>query len=98
MNGRRMARVTERTLYRDLNGDAVLLQLDTGEYYGLDNVAHRMWQLLSEKRDLEQVRAVLLAEFDVDAGQLSQDLEHFVEELVDCQLLKVEVVSADPGV
>jgi Coenzyme PQQ synthesis protein D (PqqD) len=87
---RQIARVSQNTLYRDVQGEAVLLNLDTGEYFGLDEVGTRIWHLIVEKGDLGAVEAAMLEEFAVEAPVLATDLRRIVGELVAKRLLEVE--------
>ena len=80
-------RVHPSTLHREIEGETVLLQLDSGEYFGLDPVGTRMFQLLSECGDLAKVEQKLLEEFDVDSATLHADLNRFLSELLDRQLV-----------
>jgi hypothetical protein len=91
-----MARVTPNTLYREVQGEAVLLQLDSGEYFGLDAVATRVWQLIVEKGELTAVEESMLEEFDVDPLVLSTDIERMIAELVAKRLIEV-AATADPS-
>jgi hypothetical protein len=77
-------------LFRDLSGEAVLLNLADGKYYGLDGVGTRIWELLSESGRLDQTYQTLLQEFDVSPEQLQKDLLQLVEELVSRGLLNVK--------
>ena len=47
--------VSPSVIYRDVSGEVVLLNLQSGVYYGLDPVGSRMWQLLMEQRPLDDV-------------------------------------------
>lgn len=89
-DGRRVVRVSTDTLYRDLHGEAVLLQVETGRYFGLDEVAHRMWQLLQLHGDLRLVEEALRSEYKVEPETLSADLNRFVDELVERKLVIIE--------
>ena len=89
----RIARVTASTLYREVHGEGVLLQLDSGEYFGLDEIANRFWQLIVETGDLSEVEAIMLAEFDVDPSVLSNDLQRLIQELVAMRLIEVDEVG-----
>ena len=82
-----IVRISDDTVFRELNGEAVLLQLDAGMYYGLDPVATRLWQLLDEHRNLRAVFDAALAEFEVGAETLERDLLHLVSELVTRRLV-----------
>lgn len=76
-------------VFRDLDGEAVILHLGTGLYYGLDPVGTRMWTLLAEYGDLAQVFATLREEFDVSADTLRADLLRLVRELHEKGLVRV---------
>ena len=86
---RQRVRVPPSTLYRELEGETVLLQLDSGEYFGLDKTATRIWQLIVEKADLHQVEAAMLEEFDVDRTVLSHDLARVVDQLSAKHLIEI---------
>jgi hypothetical protein len=87
---KQIVRVSPSTLFREVQGEAVLLQLDRGEYFGLDEVATRIWQLVVEKGDLAEVEAAMLQEFEVDRAVLSADLTRVVGELIAKGLLEIE--------
>ena len=80
-------RVHPSVLSRELAGETVLLNLESGVYYGLDAVGTRAWNLLAEERTLADVCAIMLEEFDVAHDSLQQDLTALVRELCEKQLL-----------
>jgi coenzyme PQQ synthesis protein D (PqqD) len=73
--------ISPSVIYRDVSGEIVLLNLQSGVYYGLDPVGSRMWQLLMEQRPLDDVCSVMLEEYDVAAEVLRADLCRLVDEL-----------------
>lgn len=87
---KRIARISASTLYREVQGESVLLHLDSGEYFGLDDVGTRVWQLIVENGDLDKVEAAMLEEFDVDQPTLSSDLRKMVDELAAKRLIEIE--------
>ena len=86
----RTVRISDDTVFRELAGEAVLLQLDAGMYYGLDAVATRLWTLIAERGSLRAVLAAAREEFDVDAATLEHDLLALVGDLADRKLVVVE--------
>jgi coenzyme PQQ synthesis protein D (PqqD) len=76
-------------IYRDVSGEVVLLNLQSGVYYGLDPVGSRMWQLLMEQRPLDDVCSVMLEEYDVTVDVLRADLSRLVDELASKGLVTV---------
>ena len=75
------------TLYQDMDGETVFLDLVNGEYYGVDEVGTRMWQALRESDDVESAVSRLLAEFDVDEDTLRADLAVLIEKMRQAGLL-----------
>ena len=68
-------------VFRELEGEAVLLNLDTGIYFGLNASGTRMWRLIVEHRSLDRVLAALQREFDAPPEQLESDLLAWVSQL-----------------
>jgi hypothetical protein len=83
-------RVNEGVLCQELQGEAVLLHLDSGIYYGLDPVGTRMWQLIAEHERLADVVDAIIAEFDVSDEQCATDLLELVARLEDQGLVTTE--------
>jgi len=63
---------------RVLEGEAVLLDLNSGKYLGLNAVATRAWEHFGAGKTLREVRALLLEEFEVTAEVLDRDLAELV--------------------
>jgi hypothetical protein len=78
----------EGVLFRELQGEAVIIDLQTGYLYGLDEVSFRFWRTLQEEGDLDVACTHLLAQFDgVDEATLRRDLAVFIGQLEDAGLL-----------
>jgi hypothetical protein len=85
--------VSSDVLFRELAGEAVLLNLKSGVYYGLDPVGTRVWALLTERRTLDEVCTALLTEYDVDAETLGRDVTALVSTLCDKGLVVPEATA-----
>lgn len=73
--------IDEQVVFRELNGEMVLLNLDTGIYFGLDETGTRMWMLLRERPQLSDVVDAMVAEYDVSRTDLEADLRRLIREL-----------------
>lgn len=82
--------VPEGVLIRELEGESVLLNLDTESYFGLDEVGTRMWTVLLEQGTPARALPVLAAEYAVEPGRLQDDLLDFVSKLAGMGLLRVD--------
>jgi hypothetical protein len=68
---------------RELSGEMVLLDLESGVYYGLDEVGTRAWQLLLEGKSVAEVCGVMSEEYDVAKNVLFEDVARLVADLRD---------------
>jgi hypothetical protein len=86
------ARITvpESVLFRDLDGEAVVLETVTGRYYGLNEVGTRMWSLLQLHGEIETVCRVLLTEYDAPEERLRGDLLRFIDDLAASGLIRTD--------
>lgn len=80
-------------LSRVLDGEAVLLQLDTGMYFGMNEVASEVWERIVKGATVREIVEAITAEFEVDEATLSKDLGSFVEALVAKRLCSVNAGS-----
>ena len=67
----------------------VLLDTQSGTYFGLNAVGSRIWELASEPYRIQDVVTVLLDEFAVSKEQLERDVLHFVNSLFQKSLIHV---------
>ena len=74
-------RTAPDVLFRELGGEAVLLNLKTGEYFGLDEVGLRMWTRLTGCGRVEAAYRELREEYDVAEDELRRDLLALAERL-----------------
>ena len=85
-NGRHL-RVSDSVVIRDLDGESVLLNIESGMYFGLDRIGTRVWQLLEEHGNVDAIVRVLEDEYDADAETLRADTEALIAALVEKRLI-----------
>jgi len=78
----------EHVMFRELDGEAVLLNLQNEMYYGLDEVGTRMWQLLTTSDSVQAAMDTMLEEFDVSPETLEKDVAKMIKELLEQGLLE----------
>ena len=82
-------RISEDVVFRDLQGELVLLNLKTGVYFGLDPMGTRIWHLIQAHRSLKNVLDSLVEEYEVTDTRCEQDLLGFVAKLRDNSIIEV---------
>ena len=80
---------------QEVGGETVLLDLKNENYFGLDAVGTRIWQLIQQSADLRSIFRTLVQEYEVEEAQLQADLERLIGELSERGLVKLQ--SAEAG-
>lgn len=89
-------RIAHNVVFRELAGESVLLNLDTGTYFGLDAVGTRVWTLIAEQGSTSSAIDTLLAEYDVDAPRLEKDVTALIDRLLAKRLLTTDAEETPP--
>ncbi len=71
---------------QEVSGEIVLLDLASEQYFGLNPVGARIWNLLPQCDDLAEVHARLCSEYNADPAQIQTDLLALAKSLVDAEL------------
>ena len=73
--------VSDEQVFTTLGGEAVILGLRDGVYYGLDSVGARVWALLAQPRSVAELVTTIVAEFDVTPERCEHDLIELLNDL-----------------
>lgn len=66
----------------DMDGDTVMMSIESGEYFGLGGVGTRVWDLLAQPHTIAQLTQAICAEYEVDAATCEADIIRFLDELL----------------
>ena len=73
----------------ELTEGAVILDLNSGVYYGLDGVGTFIWNLIQQPRSISSIVSAVLEEYLVDGERCRQDLNKLLLEMVQLKLIEV---------
>ncbi len=79
--------VPDGVLISHLQEEAVILNLESERYFGLDDVGTRFFTVLTSSESIEAAYETLCQEYDVNPQALRDDLRELVEKLIDQGLL-----------
>lgn len=74
----------------DLDGKVVLLSIENGEYYNMNEVGSRIWALLEQPQTVAALIDRLLTEFEIDRSTCEKETMTFLEQLQKDRLLVIE--------
>jgi len=79
---------SQRLASSEIGSEAVVLNLVDGKYYGLNDMASRVWRELQHPRTVHQIAATLAAEYEVSEDQARLDVVQLITELHNRQLIE----------
>lgn len=78
---KKTAQVSSEAIAQEVSGETVILDLKSEQYFSLDTVGTRVWQLLQGSSHIEEIYQQLLEEYDVEPARLRTDLEDLLTAL-----------------
>lgn len=76
-------------LYSEIGNEAVILDTDSGVYYGLNSVGVDIWQWLQQPKTEAQIIDQLLAEYDVEQERANADVQGILEHMLSVGLIEI---------
>ncbi len=74
----------------DLAGEAVILNVKAGVYYGLNSLGNRVWELMEEPVSVREIRDAILNQYDVDQALCEKDLLDLLQDLAGEGLIEIK--------
>jgi hypothetical protein len=81
--------IPDSVLWQEVGDEIVLLDVEGGEYHGLNDVGSMIWRALEEHPDVSSAYEHLCGTYEVDPDVLRKDLDEFIKRLVGMGLLSV---------
>ena len=81
MNERIPRKILQRFVETEIDGEAVIMNLDTGHFHALKDTGLAIWRLIDGKRSVTAIIAALLETYEVDEDRCHSDCERFLVSL-----------------
>ncbi len=88
--GTETIRATSDAMSASVQGELLLLHTGSGQYYGLNEVGARVWELLQADVSHDELVDSLVGEFEVERAVLTADLDRLLMELENAGLVVVK--------
>ena len=82
--------LSDTVFAQEVDGEMVLLDMNSENYFGLDEVGCSIWQFMQDKETLGEIYESMLATYDVEPECLKSDLLEFIEKLRNAGLLEIK--------
>jgi hypothetical protein len=74
-------RINDDVVYREMDGDIVAISITSGHYATFDGVGGEIWRLIDRFGSVAQIKADLLANYDLDERTCDAELREFIASL-----------------
>ena len=81
--------VTKDQVSCDLSGEAAILNLKSGVYFGLNTVGASIWKLIQEPRSVKEIQDAIQEEYEVEPDQCERDVLELLQELSTHGLIEI---------
>ena len=73
---------SEGTAFRIIDNEAVILNLNSGIYYSLNEVGAKAWELCDGSHSMKDIATVICKEFEVQEKEAEKDILELMSDLL----------------
>ena len=77
-------------LFNVIDDEVVMLSIENSEYYGMEKVGSRIWELLEKPLSFGELVEYLMDEYDITKEKCIEDSVSFLEDLVEKKLIETK--------
>ena len=78
----------KKVIQSKIGDEVVMLDMDTGFYFGLNSVASKIWGKLEKEVSFEEIISDLLNEYKIDKLTCENETKFFLDQLLDKNIIK----------
>ena len=82
-------RLIIKTAVSKTDENAILLNLNSGSYYELNDVAHLIVQNLNDFIGFNEIKKIIIENFDIEEDRCEKDILSFLQNLIERDFLEV---------
>lgn len=74
----------------NLDGEKVMMDLEKGKYFALNEVGSRIWDIIDRPVSVKEITGILLKEYDIDEKSCQDEVINFIGRMNDAEIIKVK--------
>ncbi len=83
-------KISDNVLFQEIDNEYVLLNMESEQYFGLDEIGAKVWHIISEDGNTERVLNQIMGEYNVSIEELTSDISRLLHELNNEHLITIE--------
>jgi Coenzyme PQQ synthesis protein D (PqqD) len=85
-----IVRRTTDQVSSNLAGEAIVLDIKSGRYFGMQEVGALIWSMLEKPRTVGEIREAIMSEYEVDQETCEHELTSFLHQMESAALIEIE--------
>lgn len=73
----------------EFNDEKVMMNMDKGKYYALNEVGSRIWDLINSNTKVSEIVDALLKEYEVSEEDCTNQVISYLEDLYNAELIEI---------
>lgn len=90
MNIKSKVILSNNVFAQEIDDETIILDAITQEYFSLNEIGKVIWSLLSQNKNLEEIKAQMLEMYEVPEEQLEKDVLNFLQALTKKGLISID--------
>lgn len=78
---------SEKVTFQKVADEAILIHMDTGTYFSLNNIGTEFWEMFDGERTINELAEVIANKYEVELEMVTTDLVELVEKLGEDELV-----------
>lgn len=70
-----------------IDSSQVIMHVERGKYFGLNPIGKRIWELIEKPKNIEEITATLLSEYNISPDQCKVEVQEFMDKGVECEII-----------
>ena len=80
----------ENMLFSKLDDELVMMSIQNNEYYGLDNIGTRIWEIIEKPISFSDLMKIILDEYEVNENECKEDILEFLNLLMEKKAIVIK--------
>jgi len=77
-------------IHANIDNETMLMSLSNGEYYGMNDIGSKIWELLENSMSVAELISELTNIYELTAKQCEQDIQPFLTSLHDKDIIELK--------
>lgn len=79
---------SKQVVQSKIDDEVVMMDIESGFYFGLNSVASVIWELLKEEKTIDELADFLITEYDINRKQCLEETDILIKKMLDLKVVR----------